>query len=348
MPGRISSRTVTMADIAKVTGLSKMTISRVLNHHPYVSSETRKKVETAMRKLGFQPNMLAKRFFTGKTQLIVVVAPIAYMFRSWYFKDLFQGVFERAEQAGYDILFHNSASQRRPAKEKCVELVKGRLAEGLLLVAPMIHDSYPAELTRMSVPLVVLGETACGSAVNRVLPPNREMAERMTRYLLDRGHRRIALLAFDDTHVESKERETGYRQAMTRVGFLDAELIVAARYDRIMAMHETRRLLKNNPDITAVFALNADMAIGAADAISSLGLRIPDDISLVVFDDGPEIEQWTPPLTAIRQKPFDIGYKGCDLLLNLVAQPFPRRLKPQTIVVEAELIERQSVKAIGQ
>lgn len=339
---------VTMADIAKVTGLSKMTISRVLNNHPYVSAETKAKVEAAVRKLHFQPNILAKRFFTGKTRLIAVVAPIEYMFQSWYFKDLFRGVFDRTEEAGYDVLFHNSASRRRLPADKCLELVRGRLVEGVLVVAPMIHDEYPVELAQQDVPLVVLGESVCGDRVNRVLPPNRSISARMTRYLVERGHRRIALLTFDSTHTESIEREAGYREALNEAGVpLDPTLILPAHYDRTVAYHKIRDLLSQRQDITAIFALNADMAFGAADALRFLKRRIPEDVSLVVFDDGPEVEGWNPPLTAIRQHPFEIGQKACDLLLRLLAQSSTRRLRPQTVIVDAEIVERKSVATIA-
>jgi LacI family transcriptional regulator len=348
MAGRHSRRRVTMADIAAATGLSKMTISRVLNNHPYVSRETRSKVEAAIRKLHFQPNILARRFFTGKTHLVVVVAPIEYMFRSWYFKDLFQGVFERTEEAGYDVLFQNSASRRKLPAEKCLEMVKGRLVEGALLVAPMTHDYYPRELTEQDVPLVVLGESVCGPSVNRVLPPNKAVSAQMTRYLLKRGHRRIALLTFDPTHAESNEREVGFREAMAEAGLaVDPMLIVPAQYDRATAFHKVQALFTQRRDVTAVFALNADMGFGAADALRALNLRVPEDVSLVVFDDGPELERWDPPLTAIRQHPFEIGYAGCDLLLRLLSESSPQRRKPQTIIIDAQIMERKSVATLS-
>ncbi len=336
---------MTMADIARTTGLSKMTVSRVLSNHPYVSPETRKKVEAAVRKLGFQPNILAKRFFTGKTQMLSVVAPVQFVFRSRYFENLLQGVFELTEEAGYDVIFHNSASPRWRPEEKCLQVVKGRLVEGLLIIAPMIYDDYPERLARAGIPVVVLGETVCGARVNRVLPPNRAMAAQMTRYLLERGHTRMALLTFDASHVESNEREAGFREAITKAGLaVENELILAVRYDRTAACEAVSALLKRRRDVTAIFALNMDMAFGACDAVKSHGLSIPRDISVVVFDDAPEIERWDPPLTAVRQDAFKIGYEGCHLLLDILAQS-TRRSKPQTVVVPAEIIERASVDA---
>lgn len=337
------SKPVTMADIARATGLSKMTVSRVLNNSPLVHPATRKKVEAAMRRLGFRPNILAQRFFTGRTRLLGVVAPLEYIFRSRYFQELFGGIFRRTEENGYDVLFHNAAMQMRSVEDKCLEMVKGRLVEGLLIIAPMIYDDYPKRLLSNGVPLVVLGETVCGDAVNRAVTPNREIAARMTRYLVDHGHRKIALLTFGRDHVESIERETGFRSVVKKAGILDTKLILAAQYDRMLAFREVYELLSSRKDVTAVFALNADMALGAADAIKALGLRIPHDVSLAVFDDSPEIEGYDPPLTAIRQHPFEIGYKGCGLLLDLLANP--KRTRPVTIVVEAELVERQSVGA---
>ncbi|OQA25647.1 MAG: HTH-type transcriptional regulator AscG [Verrucomicrobia bacterium ADurb.Bin345] len=336
-------RPVTTKDIAEATGLSKMTVSRVLNKHPYVSADARRRVEQAIRKLGFQPNALAKRFFTGKTRLIGVVIPLEYMFVSLYFRDLFQGVLERAEEAGYDILLHNSTSKKIAPLEKCMNLVKGKLAEGLLLVAPMSFDTYPLKLADEGVPLVVMGESGCGNKVHRVAIPNRSSSYEAVSSLVARGHRKIAALTFDETHVESQERLAGYRDALAHARVApDEDLVVPAQYDRMIAHKQVQRLMRSRPDVTAIFALNADMAIGAADALRDMGFAIPGQVSLVSFDDNPEMEQGMPPIAAVRQFPHKLGYTACDFLIRLLAGS-EKADAPQTLFIETEFVERGSV-----
>lgn len=338
---RKSDTTVTTKDIAEATGLSKMTVSRVLNNHPYVSSDTRRRVEQAIRKLGFRPNSLAKRFFTGKTRLIGLVIPIEYMFSSFYFKELFQGVLECAEEAGYDILLHNSTSKKKPPLEKCMDLVKGKLAEGLLLAAPMAYDTYPLTLAQDGVPLVVMGESGAGDKVNRVVIPNRASSADAVGRLIAAGHRRIVALTFDETHMESQERLAGYREALLKARIpVDETLIVPAQYDRTIAYREVQRIMRSSPDVTAIYALNADMALGAVDALRDLEIAVPGRVSIVSFDDIPEVESHEPPITAVRQDPFKLGHAACDLLIKLVSGAGDGR--PQTVVVETNYIERAS------
>ncbi|MFH0880100.1 MAG: LacI family DNA-binding transcriptional regulator [Lentisphaerota bacterium] len=337
------TKQVTTADIARYTGLSKMTVSRVLNNHPYVSVRTRERVLEAVSKLGFRPNTLARRFFTGKTRLIGLIIPLKYMLSSYYFKEVFEGVRECLEQHDYDILLHDSTTQSVAPHDKCLDLVKGRLAEGLLISAPMDYDVYPSLLAKEDVPLVVIGETASGPGVNRVGIPNRQGAEQAVRQLIHAGHRRIAMLTFGQNHLEGRERWMGYLDALKQTGIpADPALVVEARYNRLAAQEETRRLLAAHPDLTAIMAANSDMALGAVDAIRSLGLRIPGDISLVAFDDCAEMELNDPPITAIRQFPGKVGNAAAHLLLDILEGR--SSIHDATCrLIDVEYISRQSI-----
>jgi LacI family transcriptional regulator len=333
---------VTTADIARHTGLSKMTVSRVLNNHPYVSEQTREKVMTAVRELGFRPNSLARRFFTGKTRLVGLVIPLEYMMSSFYFKEVFQGVREILESRDYDILLHDSDSPKTPPFDKCLELVKGKLAEGLLMATPMAYDEYPAKLVKEGVPLVVMGETGFGDQVNRVTIPNRHSSEEAVQRLVKAGHRRIAVLTFGAGHVESSLRYQGYEDALQKANIeVDPKFVGIGRYNRGVAYEETRRLLTMYRDITAVYAVNADMALGAADAIRSLGLSIPEDISLLSFDDCSDMEMNNPPITAVRQYPIQVGRFAALRLLDMLEKDEASRIECR--VIETEFVSRASI-----
>jgi DNA-binding LacI/PurR family transcriptional regulator len=335
-------QTVTTADVARRAGLSKMTVSRVLNDHPYVSEKTRKRVLDIVREMGFTPNTLAKRFFTGQTQLVGLIIPFEHMFSSFYFKDLFRGVHDALEENDYDLLLHDSKSKKTPPLEKAWDMVKGRLVEGLMIAAPMSFDDYPYRLTQEGLPVVVLGETAYPRKVHRVGIPNRASSADAVGRLIDLGHRTIGVLTYDGEHLEGAQRFKGYRDALKKAGIgFDESLVGAGRYARREAFEETRRLMKERPDITAVFAANADMALGVADALRSLDLAVPEDVSVVAFDDCEELEMMDPPCAAVRQYPYKVGFAAGRMLLEMFGSKNVG--SPQQILVETDFIGRASM-----
>jgi DNA-binding LacI/PurR family transcriptional regulator len=143
--------------------------------------------------------------------------------------------------------------------------------------------------------------------------------------------------------MESKERQQGYRDALQSAGIaFDRDIVVAAHYTRREAFRGVQNLLTEHPDLTAIFAANADMALGAADAVVALGMKIPEDISLVAFDDAVEMEEFTPGITAVRQFPYKMGYAACEMLVNMLSSENKAR-KIQCKVVDTEFISRGSV-----
>jgi LacI family transcriptional regulator len=334
--------TVTTADVAARAGLSKMTVSRVLNDHPYVSDDTRKRVMKAVNDLGFTPNTMAKRFFTGKTQLIGFILPVEYMFSSYYFKELFRGVMNCFEEKNYDLLLYDSKSKRKAPMQKARELVKGRLVDGLLVVAPMEYDEYPYTLTEEGIPLVVMGEATHADQVNRVGIPNRISSEDAVTRLIMMGHRDIGMLTFDGGHLEGSERMLGYQDALSRAQIpYRQELVGIAHYQRREAYQETMRILRDHPEVTALFAANFEMAIGALDALHELERRVPEDISLMVFDDCEELKHTNPPLSAVRQFPYEVGHTAAEMLLESINSK--GNMKPRQHMIETEFIDRKSI-----
>jgi len=337
--------TVTTADVARRAGLSKMTVSRVLNDHPYVSAETRTRVMKAVEDLGFTPNTLAKRFFTGKTQLVGLIMPIEYIFSSYYFKDLFRGVMECLEERNYDLLLHDSKSKRITPMDKSRSLVKGRLVDGLLVVAPMNYDEYPAALTDEGIPLVVMGETMNATKVFRVGIPNRKSAADAVTRLIELGHRNIGMLTFDGGHIEAYQRTRGYQDALKKAN-IAVSMVGVGHYQRRESYEETMRLLKEHPEITALFAANAEMTMGALDALKELNLKVPEDISVLAFDDCVDFEQVDPPLTAVRQFPYKIGYEAAKMLVEVLDSKTSE--KPRQKIIPTEFMERASLAAPRQ
>jgi LacI family transcriptional regulator len=295
-----------------------------------------------VRELGFTPNTMAKRFFTGRTQLVALIMPIEFMFSSSYFKDLFRGVLEALEEEEYDLLLHDSRSKRTTPVQKARELVNGKLVDGLLVVAPMAHDEYPSELSAENIPLVVMGETAQADGVSRVGVPNRERSADAVARLIELGHRNIGMLTYDGGHIEASERLKGYEDALEKAG-ITTHFTGVGHYERTDAYEETRRMLTEHPEITAIFAANAEMTMGAIDALRALDLRVPDDISLVSFDDCPEFEAMEPSITAVRQDPYRVGLRAAQVLMDLIAGE--SSASPRLELIDATLVERVSTAA---
>jgi LacI family transcriptional regulator len=327
----------TISDVARRAGVSAMTVSRVINNSGYISPETRERVEKAIADLGYVPNALARslRFKQTKT-LALVLTDITNPF----FTTLARGVEDAASQQGFSVIFCNT-DESESKEAEYLNVVLQKQVDGLLLVPACCSGDSITFLQERKVPVVVLDRRVTDVKVDVVRCDSEEGAYRLTRHLLDLGHTRIAILSGPPSASTATDRVGGYRRALAEAGLESyAELVYRGGFTQASGYQMALQALAVVPRPTALFAANNFIASGAFRAVREAGLRVPEDISIVSFDDLPTASDMGPFLTVAAQPAYEMGRKATEILLTRLAGEGPA--EPQEIVLPTEIIVRES------
>lgn len=328
----------TIHDVAQKAGVSTTTVSRYLNHRIELPAGTSARIDAAIAKLQYRPNLLAKRLSTGRSEAIGLVVP---EIREPFFAELASAVEDEAERHGYTI-FMSSTRGDRQREIACLNQLHDRHVDGLVMMTNTPDDGTLAALIGQRRNVVLLDEDIPGVEVPRVFVDNEPGAYRATMHLIEAGHRDIAYLGGTPGLLSVTERRAGFMRAMAEAGLrVRPELVRGSGFAPDIARAEMTTILALKRPPTAVFASSDYLAIGALRAIGQRGLRIPDDISVVGFDDMPLSDLFDPPLTAIRQPVDLLGRTGFQRLFALMNGERP---EPVTRL-PVELIPRRSVAA---
>lgn len=332
---------VSIKDVARIAGVSIATVSRCLNDPERVLEKTRIKVQEAILETGYSPNTLAQSFRRGRTQVIMVVLPSVGV---PFFADVMKGIRSVATDRGYSLLINESQSNSMTADEVGAMIVS-RLADGIVLLASLspFGTNVLSSRSQRTLPIVVGCETVSSdlSGFPSVHIDNVAAAREATGYLLSLGHRRIAFVAGQRHGLLTKDREYGYRAAMHKAGAaIEDGWIVEGGLTIEGTIKATRSLLNHRHRPTAVFCANDEMAMAAMHEIKSAGLGIPQDISIVGFDDIRFSAILDPPLTTICQPAEEIGERVMYRLLHEIEKGRSKTAKPE--IVPHKLIIRQS------
>lgn len=296
---------VTLAEVAKAAGVSPSTVSRIVNGTARVKDSKAQQVRQAIEKLGYKPNAFARSLVTGASGTVgVLTQDIA----SPFYNDALSGIESGLMGRGYAPLIV-SGHWRSDEDGRAIEMLLGRRVEALIVLGGALADHELKEVARQ-LPVAVLGRTLDLTAWGGVSLSleNRQAAQDVVTYLLDRGHRRIGFIMGPQDHVDALERLAGYRAALTERGLpFVPSLVVQGDFHEPSGLIGTQQLVAQHPDMTAIFSANDQMAYGARLALHRLGLRVPEDMSLVGFDDLPGSAYTTPPLTSVRQPMAEIG-----------------------------------------
>jgi DNA-binding LacI/PurR family transcriptional regulator len=320
-----------LRDVAKLAGVSHQTVSRVFQDHPRVSTETRAKVLAAAAQLDFRPNAFARALATGRSRTLGVVSFDATLFGP---ASMISEIERCARQADYftSVIALQSASQRSIAE--AVERLRAQGVDGLIVIPGHVPLAQTTKHLPPDLPLVVMeSETIVPSVgVDQYTGPKAA-----TRYLLDLGHRTVHHLPGPESWREARERARGWRDALVEAGApvpptLPGDWSAGSGYERGLALAADR-------EVTAVFAANDLNALGLLRAIHEAGRRVPDDVSVVGFDDIPEAAYLIPPLTTIRQDFAAVGRGSVSLLLDQIDTGHRSDNK---IVISTELVSRNS------
>lgn len=333
----MSKKRITREDVAQRAGVSTAVVSYVINDGPRpVSPETREKVEQAIDELGYFPNEVARSLKRKQSLTIGLILPNV---NNPVYGEI-AGIFEHiCMQAGYLVLLCNTG--RNPDQEqKCVRMLRAKQVDGVIVMPSQAPRELVAPLVEANIPIIVLEHNL--DDLNCVAIDDLEGGRLATQHLINLGHRRIALIRREPTSTTSSQRLVGYRNALESAGIpFDASIVVETDTGFDAGFRAMQHLLdSSDPSPTAVFAHNDVLALGAMHAIRSAGLRIPDDISVVGYDDTAGSAYLDPPLTTIQYPKAEMGRCAAQLVLQLIQDS--TAASPKTITLPVELIIRSS------
>jgi LacI family transcriptional regulator len=324
----------TIRDVAKLAGVAPITVSRVINNDGYFTEETRQKVEAAVLELNYIPNSLGPSLRSKRTQtLALVLSDITNPF--W--TTVARGVEDAANKRGYHIIIGNTDESELKQEEYLLFLMKKQV-DGFLFV-PASY-SVSSTLQKRHVPFVVLDRRFPLKEIDLVRCDSVGGAYDLTKHLLEFGHRHIALITGRENHTTASDRVEGYLKALDEAGLSDTQQIIWGEYTQQSGYENTVQIIQSHPRPTAIFAANNFIAIGMMRALRDAGLRVPEDMSVVAFDDLPAAITIDPFFTVAAQPAYEMGRKATELLLSRLENDGPEGY--QEIVLPVEIIVRKS------
>jgi DNA-binding LacI/PurR family transcriptional regulator len=311
-----TERAPVMADVARLAGVSHQTVSRVLHDHPNVRPATRDRVLAAVRELGYRPNAAARTLATRRTRTLGVISFNTTLYGP---ACMLYGIEQAARQHEYFVTVAAVGTLDRRSVLDAVDRLRDQGVEGIVVIAPQTSAIAALANVPSDVPLVAVG---CGThtALASVAVDNEAGAELATNYLLDLGHRTVHHLVGPRSWLDAQEREAGWRGTLEKRGAAVPEPLAGVDWTARTG-YELGRRIAAEPDVTAVFCANDHMALGLLRALQQAGLRVPEDISVVGFDDMPETEYFGPSLTSVRQDFDELGRRALRLLIEIVGDP---------------------------
>lgn len=329
-------RNVTIVDVAREANVSYSTVSRVMNNVGYVKSEKRERVLEAIKRLGYVANMQARGLVGGRTRLIgLVVRDIMWS----YTEEIVRGIDETLATVNFNLTLFTT-HQDRDKEIHFVKMLTQGLVDGLLLLLPLAPESYLAGLKEDGFPYVVIDHRGFDNFSPTVTSTNWQGAYDATDYLVKLGHRRIGMIAGDPALSSAEDRFAGYCAALEAHGLVfDPDFAQTGWFKFQGGIQAANALLNLAHPPTAIFAANDHSALGAIEAIRSRGLSIPDDISIIGFDDVPQAEYLRTSLTTVRQSLDEMGRTATRMLLQQIDNP-DAAIEP--VVLPTELVIRES------
>jgi LacI family transcriptional regulator len=330
------SNRVTIVDVARAAGVSYTTVSRVLNNKGSVKPETRERVLTAVTRLGYVVDQRARSLAGGRSQLIGL---LVHDLGTSYIGEIIRGIDAELASAQYDLLLYTT--HRRKIKESAYvgTLTRG-LADGLILVLPRDPGAYLETLRQQRFPHILIDHRGGDEEAPAVAAANLQGAYRATEYLVELGHRRIGFITGAMDQICAQDRLEGYKAALADQGIaFDPDMVREGDFFQPLGYVGASALLELPHPPTAIFASNDVSASGVMEAVREHGLRIPDDVSVVGFDDIPQAAHVHPPLTTVRQPLEEMGRAATRMLLKHIQNPLH---PPERVELPTKLVVRQS------
>ncbi len=330
----------TLEDIARLAGVSRSTVSRVVNNHPSVRPEVRQRVWQVIREVGYQPHAAARNLATRRSDIIGLVIPeaVSTLFTDPFFSLLIRGITDACYEQGYHLML---ALFSTPAQEEDLynRLLRSHYLDGVILASTRLDDPLIERLVGDRVPFVSVGRHP-HPQVSYVDVDNVAGARMAVDHLIRQGHTRVGTITGPLNMAAGQDRLEGYKQSLAAHHIpLDDRLIVEGDFTENGGLAGMNRLLALEPPPTAVFVASDTMAMGALRAVRQAGLRVPEDVAIIGFDDVPQATYLDPPLTTVRQPIQRLGEIAVRVLVDVIAQG-PEI--PQRVVLMPELVVRST------
>ena len=331
---------LTIKEVAKEANVSVATVSRVINNNVPVSSKARIKVENAIKKMNYEPNMLGRNLRRSENRFILALLP---NISNPFYAAIIKGVEDTAMSQGYNVILCQTDAE--PEREKSyLNLLKQKLADGVINLDPILDEEFLIKIGE-KYPIIQCCEYR-DLDITYVSIDNKAAAYKATNHLIDIGHKNIALINSNEKYVYARQRKEGYIKALIDSNIKPKDKwIVNVDLDFESAQNAVKYLLSLDEKPDAIFAVSDILAIGVLKQISQAHLRVPEDIAVVGFDNIPYAKIVTPALTTVNQPMYTMGAKACKKLIHKLRQD----KEVENEILDVQLIVREStVKQIKE
>ncbi|KQL50743.1 LacI family transcriptional regulator [Heyndrickxia shackletonii] len=334
--------TVTIKDVAKLAGVAPSTVSRVIANNPRISDSTKKKVRDAMDYLGYHPNINARSLAARSTQALGLVMPSSAdkAFQNPFFPEVIRGISTKAHEKGF-ALYISTGMNEAEIFDGVVEMVQGRRVDGIILLSTSMDDKIVEYLYSSHFPFTVVGKPyKYENKISHVDNDNYRAAGELTKHLIDLGHERIAFIGGSLNLVMTTDRLLGYERALRNANIpFREDYIVHEEFLKEGGSGAVEALMALAEPPTAFVVMDDLMALGVLGMLSEKGISVPDDVSVVSFNNVMLAELSNPPLTSVDINIFQLGYRAADCLLDTLEN---EDKKPERIIIPHKIIDRMS------
>jgi len=339
---------VTIHDVARKAGVSASTVSRVISGSPLISPETQARVRQAMEELDYIPNAIARSLArqSSLTLAFSISRSAEQAFANPFFPEVIRGCAGVAQERGYNLLL-TTAPDQKTERQNCLTLVRERRVDGIILSASHVHDRVVEDLVSRGVPVVVIGRpNSSWEQLYWVNNDNVESARQATRHLIALGHRQIAFISGPPDLMVSRDRATGFREAMKEAGLKTSpKQMAAGAFTEEGGAQALEALWQKGAKFTAVVCADDMMALGVMRSLEEKGLQVPGDVAVVGFNDSPLAAYVRPALTTIRIPIYELGRAATSMLIDVINGRPPAS---NYQLLPTELIVRESCGAKAQ
>lgn len=329
----------TIKDVAKRANVSIATVSRIVNNQTGYSEKTKKKVLEAIEELGYQPNAVARGLINRRTHTIGVLFP---KLSSTFVTDLLSGIEKATHEAGSSLIVCHTESNGEKTM-KYLQLLNEKRIDGIIFTSAPLIDEYYQYISKMNVPLVLLSTESYAYNVPYVKVNDRHAAYTATQYLIKQGHKNIGMISGNkDDLIAGRPRIDGFISALQdhNLPYDEQKIVTNQGFSFSDGLGSLKTLLDQSPDITAIFAASDELAMGAISAAYQLGIKVPDELSIIGYDNLSIAEMAIPPLTSVAQPLTEMGEVAANMLFEILNHDkvVESRIMPHQIK------ERNSVK----